>query len=149
MKYYMKENVLEAGLDRIRFIFDEFETIIVDGFHRYFTAKNASDILERNCGHVPVVVIEKSINERMAATIRHNRARGSHSIDGMASMVFSMLEEGWDDAHICNYLGMEPDELIRLKHVTGFSKLFDDEEYKRSWQTKNQIKARKSYTDSL
>ena len=64
--------------------------IIVDGFHRYFTCKSNEDILKRNHGRLPIVVIEKSINERMAATIRHNRARGAHSIDGMANMVFSL-----------------------------------------------------------
>lgn len=65
--------------------------IIVDGFHRYFTAKNNADILERNQGMVPIVVIDKPINDRMASTVRHNRARGTHSVSGMSNMVFEML----------------------------------------------------------
>jgi len=121
--------------------------IIVDGFHRYFTAKANKDILDRNCGRLPVVVIEKDINERMAATVRHNRARGAHSVDGMANMVFSMLEKGWKDADICNHLGMEPEELLRIKHITGFSKLFENAEYKQAWVTKSQILIKKKYED--
>ena len=63
----------------------------------------------------------------------------------MASMVFSMLENGWQDEAICNELGLEPAELLRLKHVTGFSKLFENVEYRKSWKTKNQIQLRKAY----
>ena len=119
--------------------------IIVDGFHRYFICKNNPDILERNNGKVPVVVIKKDINERMASTVRHNRARGAHSVSGMSSMVFKMLENGWEDNEICNHLGMEAEELLKLKHVTGFSKLFEDTEYKKSWETVRQIKLKNEY----
>lgn len=132
-------------------IYDEAidKYIIVDGFHRYFTCKSNADILERNKGMLPIVVIEKDINDRMASTVRHNRARGSHSIAGMSSMVFSMLENGWKDEDICNELGMEPEELIKLKHITGFSKLFEDVEYKKAWVTKQQILITKDYKDNL
>jgi ParB-like chromosome segregation protein Spo0J len=116
--------------------------VIVDGFHRYFTCKNHEDISERNNGLLPIVVIQKDINERMAATVRHNRARGSHSITGMSSMVFKMLDNGWADNDICNHLGMQAEELLKLKHITGFSKLFADVEYQKSWETKSQIKLR-------
>lgn len=115
--------------------------VIVDGFHRYFVAKNYPDIRERNRGLVPVVVIDKPINDRMASTVRHNRARGKHSIEGMANMVYAMLAKGWPDERICQELGMEPEELLRLKHLTGFSKLFADVEYTRAWQTHKQIQA--------
>jgi ParB-like chromosome segregation protein Spo0J len=128
-------------------IFDEEKQkyIIVDGFHRYFTCKSNDDIKQRNHGKLPIVVIEKDINDRMAATVRHNRARGAHSIDGMANMVFSMLEKGWKDEDVCNELGMEAEELLRLKHITGFSKLFEDAEYKKAWMTKHQIKLKKAF----
>lgn len=119
--------------------------IIVDGFHRYFTALNNKDILDRNNGMLPIVVIEKDINERMAATVRHNRARGEHSISGMSSMVFDMLENGWSEEDICNHLGMEAEEVLKLKHITGFSKLFDDIEYKKAWETKNMIKLKREF----
>lgn len=128
-------------------IFDEERNkyVIVDGFHRYFTCKTNADIRQRNHGMLPIVVIEKDINDRMASTVRHNRARGKHSIDGMSSMVFSMLDNGWEDAAICNELGMEPEELLKLKHVTGFSKLFEDTEYKKAWKTKRQILLEKEF----
>lgn len=115
--------------------------VIVDGFHRYYVCKTNADIHERNKGMLPIVVIDKGINDRMASTVRHNRARGKHSVDGMANMVFSMLEEGWSDEDICNELGMQPDEIVRLKHVTGFSKLFENAEYSREWKTKQMVMA--------
>lgn len=121
--------------------------VIVDGFHRYFTCKSNPDILERNCGMLPIVVIEKDINDRMASTVRHNRARGKHSIDGMASMVFSMLDEGWSDEDICNELGMQAEELLRLKHITGFSKLFEDHTYTKAWKSRSMIRAEKEHRD--
>lgn len=121
--------------------------VIVDGFHRYFVCKTNADILERNCGMLPIVVIDKDINDRMASTVRHNRARGKHSVDGMANMVFSMLDQGWTDEAICNELGMEADELVRLKHVTGFSKLFANAEYSRAWKTKAMALAEKAARD--
>jgi hypothetical protein len=98
---------------------------------------------------LPIVVIDKSINNRMAATVRHNRARGKHSIDGMSNMVFSMLENGWSDSDICNELGMEAEELLRLKHITGFSKLFNNIEYRKAWETRSQIKLRTEYEKQL
>lgn len=121
---------------------EEDRYVIVDGFHRYTTMRLHEDIRERCNGLLPVVVLDKEINDRMASTVRHNRARGKHSVTGMASMVFQMLENGWDDAAICAELGLEADELIRLKHVTGFSKLFEDVEYRNSWETRKQIRMR-------
>lgn len=112
---------------------------IVDGFHRYFTCKTNKDIYERNQGRLPIVVIDKDINDRMASTVRHNRARGKHSVAGMSNMVFEMLENGMTDAEICNQLGMEPEELLRLKHITGFAKLFENVQYRQAWKTKRQI----------
>jgi ParB-like chromosome segregation protein Spo0J len=121
--------------------------VIVDGFHRYTTMKMNKDIYDMNKGLLPIVVIEKDINDRMASTVRHNRARGKHSVTGMSSMVFSMLQNGMSDADVCNELGMEPDELVRLKHITGFSKLFKDAQYSRAWETENQIKLKKEYAN--
>lgn len=118
---------------------DEDIYVVVDGFHRYFTMLSNSDIFRTTGGHLPIVVINKDINDRMASTVRHNRARGKHSVAGMSKMVFSMLENGWSDEAICNELGMEPEELLRLKHITGFSKLFADAQYSKAWKTKNQI----------
>ncbi len=119
--------------------------VIVDGFHRYFTMKSNRDIWDTTKGLLPVVVIDKSINDRMASTVRHNRARGKHSVTGMSNMVFAMLENGWADADICNHLGMTPEELLRLKHITGFSKLFADVEYRKAWVTRSQLRVAEDF----
>ena len=119
--------------------------VIVDGFHRHLVMKNYKDIAERTQNKLPIVVINKQINDRMASTVRHNRARGKHSVDGMGNMVFQMLDNGWGDERICNELGLEAEELVRLKHITGFSKLFEDTEYKKSWETKKQILLKKQH----
>lgn len=121
--------------------------IIIDGFHRYLVFTTYKDIRDRTDGLVPVVALEKDINDRMASTIRHNRARGKHSVDGMGNMVFNLLENGWEDKQICDELGLEAEELLRLKHITGFSKLFENIEYKRSWETKRQLQIKKEYND--
>lgn len=121
--------------------------VIVDGFHRYLIMKTNDDVRESTGGLLPVVVIEKGINDRMASTVRHNRARGKHSVAGMGHMVFEMLDNGWSDDAVCAELGMEPDELLRLKHVTGFSKLFENVEYRRAWETKRQIQIRKEWKE--
>ncbi len=116
--------------------------VIVDGFHRYFVGKTKDDISNSINGLLPVTVINKSINDRMASTVRHNRARGEHSISGMGNLVFGMLENGWTDANICNNLGLEAEELLKLKHITGFSALFKNGEYNKSWETPPMIKLR-------
>lgn len=114
--------------------------VIVDGFHRYFTCKKNKDIYSRNNGCLPIVVLNKDINDRMASTVRHNRARGEHSVKGMSAMVYEMLKNGWKDSDICNELGMDVEELHRLKHITGFSKLFENTEYSRAHKRTAQIK---------
>lgn len=131
-------------------IYDEAidKFIIVDGFHRYTTMRVNKDIYNLNKGLLPIVVIDKDINDRMASTVRHNRARGKHSVSGMSNMVMEMLQNGMTDSEICTQLGMEPDELIRLKHITGFSVLFKNTEYGRSWETEQQIKLRRKYNES-
>lgn len=130
-------------------IYDEERNkyVIVDGFHRYSIMRRNKDIMETTDGMLPVVVIDKDINDRMASTVRHNRARGKHSVSGMGNMVFEMLDNGWTDEAICSELGMSADELVRLKHVTGFSKLFENVNYRKSWEMKQQLKFKKEYKD--
>jgi ParB-like chromosome segregation protein Spo0J len=118
---------------------------IVDGFHRYTIMRTCPDIYEANKGLLPIVVIDKPINDRMASTVRHNRARGKHSVVGMSTMVFSMLDKGWSNGRICAELGVEAEELAKLKHITGFSKLYENEDYRKAWETKHQIELRKQY----
>ena len=120
---------------------DKDEYIIVDGFHRYCTMKNSKYLRELNHNLLPVVVIDKSMNDRRASTIRHNRARGAHSVTGMSDLVYKMLKDGWSDVQICNELGMEADELIRLKYITGFAKLYEKKEYNLAWTPANVTEA--------
>lgn len=121
--------------------------VIVDGFHRYTTMRQNQDLRDRTAGRLPVVVIDKPINDRMASTVRHNRARGKHSVAGMGSMVFGMLENGWQDQDICREVGLSVDELVRLKHITGFSKLFENVEYRKAWESREQILQRRKYQE--
>ncbi len=122
--------------------------VIVDGFHRYLIPKTYKDIYKRTGGRVPIVVIDKPINDRMASTIRHNRARGKHAVDGMANLVFSLIEGGWSDSEVCNEIGLEAEEMVRLKYITGFAKLFENVEYSKAWETARQMKLRKDYEQS-
>lgn len=110
------------------------EYIVVDGFHRFTIMLTSDRIREREHGLMPVVVIDKELGERMASTIRHNRARGSHNLDLMSNIVKELLEMGKSDSWICRNIGMSADELLRLKQITGLASLFKDEEFSKSWQ---------------
>ena len=110
------------------------EYIVVDGFHRYTIMKTSQRIYEREKGLIPVVTINKSLGERMASTIRHNRARGSHNVDLMSNIVAELVEMGKSDAWICKNIGMSADEVLRLKQITGLASLFRHEEFSRSWE---------------
>ena len=110
------------------------EYIVVDGFHRYTIMKTSQRIFKREKGMLPIVVIDKELGERMASTIRHNRARGSHSVDLMSNIVTELLEMGKSDAWICRNIGMSADELLRLKQITGLASLFKDEDFSKSWE---------------
>lgn len=114
---------------------DVFE--IVDGFHRYSLMNSKSKsfskrIYEREEGKLPIVVIEKDVNNRMASTIRHNRARGSHDIDLMVNIVSELTKAGMGDAWIMKHIGMDADEILRLKQLSGIAELFKDVEFSLS-----------------
>jgi hypothetical protein len=108
--------------------------IVVDGFHRYLTLKNSKRIMEREKGMLPVVVIDKELGDRMASTIRHNRARGSHNIELMSNIVAELVEMGKGDRWICQHIGMSADELLRLKQITGVAALFANRSFSDSWE---------------
>lgn len=117
--YYVKEN-------------DSY--VIVDGFHRYRVMLDYPDIREREGGMLPVSVINKSLDNRMASTIRHNRARGSHDVDLMSNIVKELHELGRTDAWISKHLGMDKDEILRLKQITGLAALFKDIKFGEAWK---------------
>lgn len=103
--------------------------VIVDGFHRNLIIRKYKDIEERCHGRLPIVVIDKDIDQRMASTVRHNRARGSHSVDGMVNILFNMLKDGKSECEICEELGFEQKEFVKLKYITGFAKIFKNYKY--------------------
>jgi len=102
---------------------------IVDGYHRYTVLLTSDRVKERENNHLPIVVIDKDDSNRMASTIRHNRARGSHSIELMSNIVSELVESGMSDAWILKHIGMDKDELLRLKQITGLAALFKDKEF--------------------
>lgn len=103
--------------------------IIVDGFHRYTIFK---DYLEAE--EIPVVVLEEDIVQRMAATVQFNRARGVHQVELMGDLVAALARQGVDDEEIAQRLGMELEEVLRLKQVTGIAEIFKNQDYSHSWE---------------
>lgn len=120
--------------------YDQSEEIyvIVDGFHRYRIMLDYPDIYEREGGMLPVSVIDKPFDHRMASTIRHNRARGSHNVDMMSNIIKELHELGRSDAWISKHLGMDQDEILRLKQITGLTALFKDVEFGSAWIPANE-----------
>lgn len=107
--------------------------VVVDGFHRWMTCKNSARIREREGGMLPIVELKKEMADRMASTIRHNRARGTHNIELMSSIVAELVEIGKSDRWISKHIGMSPDELLRLKQITGVAALFANRQFSESW----------------
>lgn len=110
---------------------------VVDGFHRHRVGKECADVQARVQGYLPVVQIKESQqgkDNRMAATIRHNRARGKHKVEAMSDIVIELKRRFWSDEKIAHELGMEPDEVLRLTQVTGLASLFADREFSEAWE---------------
>lgn len=113
---------------------DEDKYEIVDGYHRYAVMLSHKDIYEREHGMLPVSVIDKPLDDRIASTIRHNRARGTHDIDLMSNIVKELKDSGMSDAWIMKNIGMDADELLRLKQITGLASLFKDKDFSHAWK---------------
>lgn len=106
--------------------FDRY--ILIDGFHRYRVAKERLSLFE-----VPVTVINRSLENRIASTIRHNRARGTHEISKMEVIVKNLVDKGWSDIEIGKKLGMDSEEVFRFKQASGLKELFSNHEFSKSW----------------
>ena len=110
---------------------------VVDGFHRNRVGKECLDVRKRVHGYLPVVQINAERGDRkdrIAATIRHNRARGKHGVEAMSQIVAELAKKGWEDAKIAKELGMDSDEVLRLKQITGLAELFADREFSEAWE---------------
>jgi len=120
---------------------------VIDGFHRNRVGKECDDIQSRVHGYLPVVTIRESQsgkNDRVASTIRHNRARGKHRIDSMAEIVADLKKRNWSSKKIAKELGMDADEVLRLSQITGLAELFANKEYTEAWEAQNE-----SFSQSL
>ncbi len=111
---------------------------VVDGFHRNRIGRETLDIHKRLYGYLPVTTVNfdrTSRSDRIAATIRHNRARGRHMVAAMSDIVIELSKRNWDDKRIAKELGMEPDEVLRLKQIGGLAELFADRQFSEAWDT--------------
>lgn len=123
---------------------------VVDGFHRNRVGKESKKITKRIHGYLPVVAINEGKSEkgdRIASTIRHNRARGKHKVETMSDIVLDLKRRNWSDAKIGLELGMDPDEVLRLTQITGLAEMFKDREFSKAW-TINSIDEGDSLNDN-
>lgn len=110
---------------------------VVDGFHRHRVGKEYEDVRNRIMGYLPVVSINedrKDKSDRIASTIRHNRARGKHKVTAMSDIVLELKRRNWSDEKISRELGMDADEVLRLTQITGLAEMFADQEFSKAWE---------------
>jgi ParB-like chromosome segregation protein Spo0J len=121
---------------------DEASFEVVDGFHRNRVGRECASVKKRTHGFLPLAVINKvreERNDRIAATIRHNRARGKHKIDAMSEIVVELKRRNWSDEKIGRELGMDPDEVLRLSQISGLAEMFADREFSEAWEADSSI----------
>jgi len=114
----------------------DFDYEVVDGFHRNRVGKEFDDIEQRLHGYLPIVQINDSCsdrNDRIASTIRHNRARGKHKVEAMSDIVVELKRRNWSDEKVARELGMDPDEVLRLTQITGLAEMFADKDFSEAW----------------
>ncbi len=138
----LKVSILYDGFTQPIVTFPENnEKEVVDGFHRNIVGKEVKEVKERVFGYLPITIIRKSQEDkgdRMASTIRHNRARGKHTIEGMAEIVLELKRRNWTDKKIAKNLGMDQDEILRLCQITGLREMFDDQDFSLAWDLKDE-----------
>lgn len=113
---------------------------VIDGFHRNRVGKECADIQERVHGYLPVVTIRESqtdLNNRVASTIRHNRARGKHKVESMSDIVVDLKRRNWSPEKIAKELGMDSDEVLRLSQISGLIEMFNDKDFSLAWEVKD------------
>ena len=111
--------------------------VVVDGFHRNRVGKECPDVMQRIKGYLPVVQIRSARTDkadRMASTIRHNRAHGKHQVTSMSDIVLELKRRNWNDEKIGRELGMDPDEVLRLAQISGLAEAFKDRAFSLAWE---------------
>lgn len=137
----LRVSIMEDGYTQpIVTYYDEGISVVVDGFHRNRVGKECEDVRERIHGFLPAVRINQSRadrGDRIAATIRHNRARGKHKVDAMSDIVVELKRRNWSDEKISKQLGMDPDEVLRLCQISGLAEMFADADFSKAWEPGN------------
>lgn len=120
--------------------YEKNKTEVIDGFHRNRVGKESKIVNERIKGYLPVVDIRKEQsgkNDRIASTIRHNRARGKHQVDAMSEIVIELKNRNWSNKRIAKQLGMDEEEVLRLCQISGLEHLFNDKDFSKAWVSEN------------
>lgn len=134
----LEVSILEDGYTQpIVSFLDDDKREVVDGFHRSRVGKECETVRNRVQGFLPVVTINEhkaDRGDRIAATIRHNRARGKHRIDAMSDIVIELKRRNWSDEKIARNLGMDPDEILRLSQISGLAEMFKDQDFSTAWE---------------
>ena len=138
----LKHSILQDGYTQpIVSMKDEDNIIVIDGFHRNRVGKECEEVKEKLHGYLPIVLIRESQEgrcDRVASTIRHNRARGKHKIDGMSDIIVDLKKRNWSNKKISNELGMDADEILRLSQISGLTELFANKEFSMAWEAEEQ-----------
>jgi len=138
----LKVSILNDGYTQPIVTFREADKYtVVDGFHRTRVGKEIEEVRRRVQSYLPITVIRtdrEDRGDRIAATIRHNRARGKHKVDAMSDIVVELKKRNWSDQKIGKELGMEPDEVLRLCQITGLAEIFKDKEFSKAWELKHE-----------
>jgi len=134
----LKRSILEDGYTQpIVTWVDNGRREVVDGFHRNRVGKEDKEVKKRILGYLPVTTVNEwrtDRGDRIASTIRHNRARGRHVIEGLTNIVIELSRRKWSDKRIARELGMDPDEVLRLKQISGLAEMFADREFSEAWE---------------
>lgn len=134
----LRHSIMSDGYTQPIVTWNQEEGIeVIDGFHRNRVGKECEDVSKRVRGYLPVVTIKEDRegrNDRIASTIRHNRARGKHKVDSMSEIVMELRKRNWSHDKICKELGMDRDEVLRLLQITGLVDQFSDKEFSKAWE---------------
>jgi len=128
------------------------KTEVIDGFHRHRVGKESKIVGERVKGYLPTVIIreqQNGKNDRIASTIRHNRARGKHQVDAMSEIILELKNRNWKNERIARELGMDEEEILRLCQITGLQDIFKDDDFSKSWEASDSIANFEPLTDDL
>ena len=137
----LETSIMEDGYTQPIVTFPRGDAIeVVDGFHRHRVGKESKEVNTRVQGYLPIVKIKESqegVDNRMAATIRHNRARGKHKVDSMSEIVLELKRRNWSDKKIADKIGMDQDEILRLTQLGGLAEMFQDHEFSKAWEAES------------